>query len=118
MTMTASGISKLIEECGELVQVLGKKLAYWFTDAHPDGKPLKLRIEHEIGDVQAACDFVTKYHGLSGSTIAARRRQKLELFERWQADPTNNRDAIDRPTHLCVDCKKRAYECACIGGAR
>lgn len=66
--MTAAGVAKLIEECGELQaelgqlqQILAKKLAYWHTDEHPDGMgSIKERIEREMGDVRAAISFVIK----------------------------------------------------------
>ncbi len=37
MAMTANGLTKLLEELGELAQVAAKKQAYFHTDAHPDG---------------------------------------------------------------------------------
>lgn len=49
--LTGKGLAKLIEECGELIQVAGKKLAFYTTDVHPDGGPspsLKRRMEDEI----------------------------------------------------------------------
>lgn len=36
MALTAGGLAKLAEECGELIQVIGKKLAYYTTQTHPD----------------------------------------------------------------------------------
>ena len=36
--MHCDGLTKLIEECGELVQIAAKKQAYFDTDTHPDGK--------------------------------------------------------------------------------
>lgn len=52
--MPAKGLAKLIEECGELQQIAGKKLAYYTTDEHPDGQgPLSTRLEDEIADGRA-----------------------------------------------------------------
>lgn len=104
MTMTANGLAKLIEECGEvmkafggLVQVLGKKLAYYHTDEHPDGAgSLKERLENEIGDVLAACHMVTHTHELDPKRIAERRMQKIKLFHEWHMMKDNNKDGIDR----------------------
>jgi NTP pyrophosphatase (non-canonical NTP hydrolase) len=97
MTMTANGLAKLIEECGELIQVAGKRLAYYHCSEHPDGaEPLPRRMESEMGDVYAAIMFVTKHHNLSMEAITARARQKLSLFEKWHADLSNNDAAIDR----------------------
>lgn len=96
MTMTAAGVAKLIEECGELQQILGKKLAYWHTNEHPDGAgPIDARIEEEMADVCAAIIFVA-HLGLNQLRIDNRITVKLDLFETWQGQLDNNDFAIDR----------------------
>jgi NTP pyrophosphatase (non-canonical NTP hydrolase) len=96
MPMTAKGLAKLIEECGELIQVAGKRLAYYTTDEHPDGgAPLSQRLEQEIGDVIAACNFVVTEHHLDAGQIGNRVALKLQRFRAWHADPTNNEHGID-----------------------
>lgn len=96
MTMAAGGLAKLIEECGELIQVAGKRLAYYRTDAHPDGgPPLPTRLEDEIADVMAACYFVDELHVLDSDRIRERAMKKLALFRQWHADPGNNEHAVD-----------------------
>ena len=101
MTMAAKGLAKLSEECGELLQVIGKRLAYYRTDEHPDGgPPLTRRLEDEIADVMAACGLVVGLCNLDERRVADRTNRKLELFLEWHSDPSNNRDAIDaRPLH-------------------
>lgn len=32
--MSANGLTKLVEECGELVQICAKKMAYYNSDEH------------------------------------------------------------------------------------
>lgn len=97
MTMTAAGVAKLIEECGELTQILGKKLAYWHTDEHPDGKgSLTERIEQEIADVRAAAYFVTQQLDLDQARINKRMHEKIALFQHWELLLDNNDQAIDR----------------------
>lgn len=94
--MAGDGLAKLIEECGELLQVAGKKLEYYSTDVHPDGGPrLDERLEDEIADVIAACTLVRGLHRLDVNRIHARATAKLALFEEWAADPTNNTHGID-----------------------
>ena len=96
--MAAKGLAKLIEECGELQQVAGKKLAFYTTDTHPDkGPPLSERLEDEMADVMAAIILVTHLHGLDHERMAARTMQKTELFLKWVDDTTNdnNKYAID-----------------------
>ena len=98
MTMAVSGVAKLIEECGELQQILGKKLAYWYTDDHPDGKPIHERIENEMGDVLAAITFVVGQLGLDEYRIQDRIDTTLDLFLTWEAQFNNNDFAVDRST--------------------
>jgi NTP pyrophosphatase (non-canonical NTP hydrolase) len=94
MAMTANGLTKLLEELGELAQVAAKKQAYFHTDAHPDGGgSLKERMEHEMGDVSAAMRFVQQQFGLDRDAIEQRARAKLALFEQWHADAANGADA-------------------------
>lgn len=95
--MTARGLAKLIEECGELVQVCGKKLACYQSDAHWDGTDLKDRMECEMGDVYAAIMLVTDKLGLDSSHIASQAHRKLTLFREWDADPDNNLNGVDGP---------------------
>lgn len=101
MTMTANGLAKLIEECGELLQVAGKKLAYFHTDEHPDNQgSLEARIGDEIADVMAACDFVraTMLEAETNLDIDIRRDQKFARFKRWHDMTDNNTHGIDRPS--------------------
>lgn len=77
------GISKLIEECGEVMQVAGKLMGSRGEPKHWDGTDLKVRIEEEIGDLLAAVDFVVKHNRLDAQAIANRRLKKLDRFDRW-----------------------------------
>lgn len=97
MTMSAAGIPKLQEEIGELMAVLGKKLAYFHTDSHPDGKgPLSQRLIEEMGDVIAAISFCSERLALDQKKIQARAEFKLNLYAVWDRDKGNNVDAVDR----------------------
>jgi NTP pyrophosphatase (non-canonical NTP hydrolase) len=84
------GLSKLIEEAGEVQQVCGKILGTGGAVAHWDGSDLRLRLEEEIGDLMAACQFVGAMNGLSASAIEKRVEMKLATFHRWHAggDPS------------------------------
>ena len=79
------GISKLIEECGETVQVCGKLLGSRGQVAHWDGSDLKERLEEEIADLLAAIDFVSIRCGLNSAAIIDRRVRKKVLFDQWHA---------------------------------
>lgn len=77
------GISKLIEECGEVQQVAGKLIASHGAVNHWDGTNLKERLESELGDLQAAIRFVIERNALDVVAIEKRRIEKLMLFEQW-----------------------------------
>jgi len=89
MAMAGKGLVKLLEECGELGQIAAKKLAYFDTDVHPDGKgSMQVRLQEEMGDVLAIIDFVQEIWKLDTVAIEARRRRKRELFHTWHLDKT------------------------------
>lgn len=96
MALTAGGLAKLAEECGELIQVIGKKLAYYTTQTHPDGgPPLDDRLREEMADVTAAISVVVELHNLNDCVFHARAKSKRDLFLKWHNDPDNNTEAID-----------------------
>ena len=86
--MTANGLAKLIEECGEVLQVAGKLLAYP-DGVHPDGAGnLHERLSDELGDLKAAIQFVIETHQLDGRhRIHERSQLKLIRFRSWHSDP-------------------------------
>ena len=84
--MHDQGLTKLAEECGELVQIAMKKATYPEVEIHPDGKPINSRLEEEIGDVLAAIGFAIYKHSLDTHRIEDRRTQKLKLFEEWDRE--------------------------------
>ena len=77
------GLSKLIEEAGEVQQVCGKLIATDGEIAHWDGSNLKERLEQEIGDLLAACKFVERYCDLDARAISVRSVQKMATFVGW-----------------------------------
>ena len=81
-----AGISKLIEECGEVIQVCGKLIATGGAVEHWDGTNLKERLEDELGDLMAAVSFVTSRCSLDHRRIAARQMEKLALFRKWHEE--------------------------------
>lgn len=82
--MTANGLAKLMEECGELTQVCAKKLACMDSDQHWDGAgSLKTRMEDEIADMAAASMFVVGTFDLDTARIGERTNRKLAQFLAW-----------------------------------
>lgn len=81
------GIYKLIEEMGELQQVLGKLLVtpdcqHWSGDLLP-------KLHEELGDVEAALIYFVKNNSennrvLNIDVISTRYDNKLKLFANWK----------------------------------
>ena len=87
MAMDKGGLTKLIEECGELTQIAAKKQAYFDVDDHPDGVgSMKVRMEEEIADVAAASMFVIDKFDLDVEAVFRRICLKLNLFKTWDND--------------------------------
>jgi NTP pyrophosphatase (non-canonical NTP hydrolase) len=79
------GISKLVEECGEVVQIVGKLIQTRGKTKHWNVPDLKAALEDELSDVWAALTFVQKHCDLDANRMADRIVQKLDLFEKWHA---------------------------------
>jgi NTP pyrophosphatase (non-canonical NTP hydrolase) len=77
------GLSKLIEEAGEVQQVCGKLLGTGGEHAHWDGSNLRERLEDEIADLIAACRFVQDANQLDSVRIFERIGTKLATFHMW-----------------------------------
>lgn len=80
------GVSKLIEEMGELGQVLGKLIALHGDVEHWDGTNLRDRLIEEMGDVLGALDFLGQMNLTPQEriTMSARAEAKRRLFFEWQ----------------------------------
>lgn len=80
------GISKLTEELGEILQIVGKLIATAGEIAHYSGLNLKTALEDELGDGLAAISFVIHYCDLDDARIQRRAYGKRALFEQWHAE--------------------------------
>lgn len=92
------GLAKLMEEMGELQQVLGKVMACTGPNAiYWDGTSLVPRIQEEMADVRASIIFFCKANGLDKQFIHDRADEKLVKFRHWQYDQeVFDRSPIDR----------------------
>ena len=82
------GTSKLLEEMGELQQVIGKLIGASGQAEHWDKSNLRERIVEEAGDLLAAIQFF-RQHNLTteeNEAIAQRCAQKHVLFEKWHQE--------------------------------
>lgn len=80
------GISKLVEESGEVLQVCGKLIATAGEVAYYDGSNLRDDLQDELGDQLAAIEFVIQKCGLDYQRIQARAATKLRKFREWHRE--------------------------------
>ncbi len=81
---TWPGLSKLIEEMGEVSQVVGKLIGSGGEPNHWDGSDLVDELHDELADLQAALTFVIAINGrLDGGRIDRRMRSKLLQYFEW-----------------------------------
>jgi hypothetical protein len=81
------GLAKLNEECGEVIQVIGKLMMTHGAPAHWSGD-LRAMLVDEIADVIAAALFVRRFAltAAESSYIEGRVIEKRMKFEAWHAD--------------------------------
>lgn len=83
------GTSKLIEECGETIQILGKLLGRGGTEApwaDKDRGSLTPRLIEELGDLSAAIHFFTEANGLDQEALKKRADNKFATYSKWHKD--------------------------------
>ncbi len=85
------GMSKLIEEMGELGQVLGKIMGTGGEAKHWDGSNLRERVVEELADVYAAVLFFVTQNLTHEERVVWSNRvgAKLVLFNKWHAGGTH-----------------------------
>jgi len=88
------GVSKLIEECGEVQQVCGKLLGTGGLPNHWDGTDLSERLLEEMADVTAAVRFVLEENSLDEEAFEERIAAKLQLFREWHTEQTKPLDPV------------------------
>lgn len=82
------GLSKLMEECGEVLQIVGKIVGTGGDTKHWAEENLATRLEEELGDALAAINFVMDNNPqLRRSAILLRCLEKQQRFEQWHAEP-------------------------------
>lgn len=83
-----SGTSKLIEEMGELQQVLGKLIGSRGETTHYDGSDLRQRLVEEMGDLRASLEFFIESNMSlkEAQDISVRSAKKLERFRKWHVE--------------------------------
>jgi len=82
-----NGLSKLIEELGELQQVCGKLIGSEGSEDHWSGK-LREKFIEEIGDVQASINFFVDMNltNKDKNRIARQCAEKYTRFKKWDKE--------------------------------
>lgn len=79
-------LALLAEECGELVQAIGKALRHGLDSCHPlspNGPNNLSNIEEECGDVLAAIDLLTYYTAAHSAVIESHKQDKLDRVGKY-----------------------------------
>lgn len=80
------GLGKVIEECGEVVQVAAKIIVNHGSTEYYDGSDLRSHLEDEIADLEATLEFLKSENGLDRWRIYNRKQSKLLKFHKWKAN--------------------------------
>lgn len=80
------GASKLIEEMGEVAQLLGKLIQTDGGADHWDGTDLHQRLHEELADLGAAMRFFTLHGDFNLVKISECSDLKLARFEQWHVE--------------------------------
>jgi hypothetical protein len=83
----AEALALLAEECGEVVQIVGKILRHGLYSYHPNdpGVSNAMHLEHEIADVRAAIEILIRDRVVLEDSIDRWMKRKIEKFR----DPRN-----------------------------
>lgn len=106
-----AGVSKIIEEAGELLEIIGKVQGSKGMFTHWTGH-LERKLYEEVADVYAALDFFMSHDGLKWvQAVNERRAKKLAMFKDWhhntQFDEKRERErytdrAVRQAAELCL----------------
>ena len=74
----------LMEECAEVIQVIGKILRHGYDSRHPDGGPTNREsLCNEIGDIFAALELMEKSSDVSPIEIMEFKNEKLKKIGKY-----------------------------------
>jgi NTP pyrophosphatase (non-canonical NTP hydrolase) len=67
----AERLALLMEECGEVVQIVGKILRHGYDSTHPNGGPTNRELlARELGDLRAAYFLMLRELDVSAASVA------------------------------------------------
>ena len=74
----------LAEECGEVVQAVGKILRHGYESRHPDGGPTNREsLERECGDILATLDLLCNAKDVDSEAMETARTAKHESRKQY-----------------------------------
>lgn len=74
----------LAEECGEVVQIIGKILRHGYNETHPDGGPTNLVLLHkELGDVIGITKLMCNGGELEAGVLQLEAANKIERVQQY-----------------------------------
>lgn len=87
----AERLAILAEECGEVVQVIGKILRHGYESCHPDGGPTnRMLLEKETGDVQYAIERLIGLGDISADEVCDHRDEKYKKVRKYLHHQNNH----------------------------
>jgi NTP pyrophosphatase (non-canonical NTP hydrolase) len=89
----AERLALLAEECGEVIQVIGKILRHGYQSNHPNGGPAnRVLLEGELGDVSAAIRLMVEADDIIGAEVSSasdRKMARIPQYLHHQKNPTH-----------------------------
>lgn len=82
----AERLALLLEECGEVIQIIGKTLRHGYESANPyDEHAVTNRqyLQNELGDVQAAIKLMIDSNDILEDNIIRATQDKTKRMQRW-----------------------------------
>lgn len=74
-------LTLLSEECGEVVQIIGKIMRHGLDSYHPDSKRVNRdELAKECGDIECAIKILIREGVIDRKTINAAKRAKVKKF--------------------------------------
>ena len=92
----AERLALLAEECGEVIQVVGKILRHGYDSANPlvDVSPTnREELEKELGDIELVVDMLKSCSDVDNNAIQLRRKTKPAKMMLWLH---YNQDVLNR----------------------
>ena len=95
----AERLALLAEECGEVIQAIGKVLRHGYESTHPDGGPTNREaLERECGDVYHAIWRVIGAGDIDGNGMSQRADDKAKSVGRYLHHQGHNAELCGGPS--------------------